>query len=232
MMDDKGPDSRLPRRPEPATAVTIAEVLRPAGYRTYMSGKWHVTRHLAPDGPKHNWPLQRGFDRFYGTITGAGSFYDPGTLTRDNSLISPYADPEYTPETFYYTDAISDNAARFISEHHAQKPDEPFFLYVAYTAAHWPMHALPEDIAKYKGKYDAGYEPIRQARLEKAARAGPDRRRSRPLAPGRATGRSVENLEREIACMEVYAAMVDRMDQGIGRIVDRARSAPASSTTR
>src|SRR5688500_6331508 len=93
---------------------TIAEALRPAGYRTYAVGKWQVTRHTQPDGPKHNWPIQRGFDRYYGTIHGAGSYFDPSTLTRYNQPISPFADPEYQPETYYYTDAISDHAIRFI----------------------------------------------------------------------------------------------------------------------
>jgi len=96
---------------------TMPEVLKPAGYATYGVGKWHVTRHVQPDGPKHNWPLQRGFDRFYGTITGAGSFFDPGTLTRGNQNITPWTDPEYQPEQYYYTDAISDNAVRYINEH-------------------------------------------------------------------------------------------------------------------
>ena len=133
--------------------VTIAEALRPAGYKNYMAGKWHVTRHVAPTGPKHNWPLQRGFDRFYGTITGAGSFFDPTTLCRDNTYVTPENDAEYRPQRFYYTDAISDQAVRFVKEHGERDSDDPFFLYVAYTTAHWPMHALEEDIAKYDGVY-------------------------------------------------------------------------------
>ncbi|MEA3367353.1 MAG: sulfatase-like hydrolase/transferase, partial [Planctomycetota bacterium] len=117
-------------------AVTIAEAVRPAGYATYMAGKWHVTPYTRPEGPKHNWPRQRGFDRFFGTIHGAGSFYDPSSLTRDNTQIPPGKD-------FYYTDAISDNAAAYIRDHTKERRDAPFFMYVAYTAAHWPMHALP-----------------------------------------------------------------------------------------
>ena len=100
----------------PKSSATIAEVLGPAGYRTYMSGKWHVTpyRGNTTDPDKSNWPLQRGFDRFYGTITGAGSFFDPGTLTRGNQYVSPFADPEYPPSKmangeFYYTDAIAEH---------------------------------------------------------------------------------------------------------------------------
>jgi arylsulfatase A-like enzyme len=151
-------------------AVTLAEVMKSTGYRTYMSGKWHVTTQLAPDGDKSNWPLQRGFDRFYGTIIGAGSFYDPWTLTRDNTAITPENDQAYQPKEFYYTDAISDNAVRFIRDHGTR--EEPFFLYLSYTAPHWPLHALERDIAKYKGKYDVGYETIRQARYERMKKLG------------------------------------------------------------
>ncbi|MEY3460325.1 MAG: Arylsulfatase, partial [Planctomycetota bacterium] len=144
-----------------ASTRTIAEMLGPAGYHSYAVGKWHVTRHAGADGPKHNWPLQRGFERFYGTIHGAGSFYDPSSLVRDNTMISAYADAEYKPETYYYTDAIADHAVRFVRDHQTQHSGAPFFLYVAFTAAHWPMHALPEDIRKYSGRYDTGYEAIR-----------------------------------------------------------------------
>jgi arylsulfatase len=151
-------------------------------------------------------------------ISGAGSFYDPFTLCRDNKLISPSADEEYKPATYYFTDAITDHAIKFLGDHERQHAAQPFFLYVTYTAAHWPMHALPEDIAKYKGKYDAGYEPIRQARLDKAAKLGLIDK-AQGLSPQAGDWAAVKNKEREIACMEVYAAMVDRMDQGIGKIV-------------
>jgi arylsulfatase A-like enzyme len=198
-------------------AVTIAEALKPAGYAAYMVGKWHVTRYDTDKGPMDNWPLARGFDRFYGTIRGAGDYFDPGTLTRDNTMISPFADPEYKPERFYYTDAIADHAARFISEHVKQKPDRPFFLYAAFTAAHWPMHAPEEDIARYKGKYDGGYEPVRARRFQRLKELG----LVRPqwgLSPQEGDWSKVENKEWEARCMEVYAAMIDRLDQGIGRI--------------
>ena len=94
---------------------TIAEVLKTAGYSTYMAGKWHVTPKIQPGGPRDNWPRQRGFDRFYGTIHGAGSFFDPNSLTRENTQVSPLTDEAYRPKgTYYYTDAISDHAARYI----------------------------------------------------------------------------------------------------------------------
>ncbi len=202
------------------SSVTIAQALKPAGYRNYIVGKWHVTpRAPDPANPsKHNWPLQRGFDRFYGTIHGAGSFFDPNTLTRDNQFISPHADPEYRPAEYYYTDAISDHAVRFIREHAQQSADKPFFLYVAYTAAHWPMHAKQNDIAKYKGRYDAGYEPIRAARWAKAKQLGLVDPKW-PLTPASGAWADVTDKAFETRCMEVYAAMIDCMDQGIGRII-------------
>ncbi len=203
--------------------VTIAEALKPAGYGCYVAGKWHVARHIQPDGPKDDWPLQRGFDRFYGTIHGAGSFYDPNSLTRDNQQISPVTDPEYQPETYYYTDAISDHAARFVREHHEKRPDDPFFCYVAYTAAHWPMHALPEDVEKYKGRYDKGYAAVRQARVVKMRELGL-LDSNWDVTPTVGDWDGVTNRAWELRCMEVYAAMVDRMDEGIGKIVESLKT--------
>jgi arylsulfatase A-like enzyme len=216
MMDDRGKDGY--RGDLSRHCPTIAEALKPAGYRAYGVGKWHVTRFTAPDGPKHNWPLQRGFDRFYGTINGAGSYYDPATLVRDNTMVSAHGDPDYRPATFYYTDAIADHAVRFLGDHARDHADRPFFLYVAFTAAHWPMHALPEDVARYKGKYAGGYEPVRKARFERAARLGV----TDPnwgLSPQAEDWAAVKDKAWEQAGMEVYAAMVDRMDRGVGRIV-------------
>ncbi len=142
-------------------------------------------------------------------------------LCRDNTPISAFADPEYHPPTgepYYYTNALSDQAVRFITEHHNQHADQPFFFYVAYTAAHWPMQALPRDIEKYKGVYDHGYEPIRLARFQKEKDLGlidP----AWELSPQFGDWDKVKNKAWEARCMEVYAAMIDCMDQGVGRIV-------------
>ncbi|MAN36422.1 MAG: arylsulfatase [Opitutae bacterium] len=195
---------------------TIAEVMKTADYSTYLSGKWHVTPKIRPGDSQHNWPRQRGFDRFYGTIHGAGSFFDPNSLTRGNTLISPYADPEYKPKTFYYTDAINDHAAKFITEH---KGDDPFFLYVAHTAPHWPMHALPEDMAKYKGRYDDGWEAMRKARYERQLKMGLIDEKWKLSPRDGAAWKDAPDKEWEIRLMEVYAAMVDRLDQGLGNVV-------------
>ncbi len=210
--------------------VTIAEAIRPAGYRTYATGKWHVTRHIAKDGPRHNWPLQRGFERFYGTITGAGSFYDPMSLCRDNTYITPENDPEYKPATYYYTDAISDNACKYIREHREQSPEKPFFLYMAFTAAHWPMHAPEKDIAKYKGKYGEGYDHYRAARYARLKKMGLIRD-GWELSPQAGEWEKVEHQDWEARCMEVYAAMIDAMDQGIGRVVAELKKQGAFDNT-
>jgi arylsulfatase len=215
MMEDRGHDGY--RGDLNRNSVTIAEVLKPAGYATYAVGKWHVTPGQGKErlADTHNWPLQRGFDRYYGTIHGAGSYFDPSSLVRDNRLMTVANDPEYQPKQYYYTDAISDHATRFIRE---SRQGQPFFMYVAYTAAHWPMHALEKDMAKYRGKYDQGYEPIRQARYEKAMRLGLLDPRWLISAQAADWG-GIDNRAWEARGMEVYAAMIDRMDQGIGRIV-------------
>lgn len=205
--------------------VTIAEVLSGAGYRNYAAGKWHVTPLKRSQGKlqKHNWPMQRGFDRYYGTIHGAGSLWDPNTLVRGNELISPYADPDYQPKHgFFYTDAISDHASKFVREHHEKHDTQPFFLYVSYTAAHWPMHARERDIKKYRGRYREGFAAVRAQRLLKQQGRGLiDEAWPLSAAPG--SWNKVADQAFEERCMEVYAAMVDSMDQGIGRIVTSLR---------
>ena len=178
-----------------------------------------MARHpkIYPGNSQHNWPRQRGFDRFYGTIHGAGSFFDPNSPDPSkNTLISPYADPEYKPKEFYYTDAINDHATRFINEH---KGDDPFFLYIAHTAPHWPMHALPEDIEKYKGRYDEGWEAIRAARYQRQLEMGLIDPKWKLSDRDAEAWKDAKNKEWEIRLMEVYAAMVDRLDQGLGKVI-------------
>ena len=195
--------------------VTIPQALRRNGYRTYMSGKWHVASSLTK--PTDTWPIQRGFDEFYGTIIGAGSFYDPNTLTRGNDNI----ELEAREPGFYYTDAISDHAVAFIDKHEREHPGTPFFEYVAYTAPHWPLHAHDEDIAKYKGRFDKGWDQLREERLDRLVESGilhPQWKLS-PRDPTQPPWTEAEHKAWLLRCMEVYAAQVDRMDQGIGRIL-------------
>lgn len=222
MMEDKGLDGyrgTLNRR-----CVTLAEALQSAGYLSYAVGKWHVTpgQSAAALEDRDNWPLQRGFSRFYGTIHGAGSYWDPSALVRDNRQITLRNDTDYRPEEFYYTDAISDHAVRFIREHAQQQAAQPFFMYVAYTAAHWPMHAKESDIVRYRGRYDAGYAAVREARWARQKALGVVDARWKP-SPIAGDWAGVKDPAFEARCMEVYAAMVDCMDQGIGRVIAELR---------
>jgi arylsulfatase len=157
--------------------------------------------------------MQRGFQRFYGTILGAGSFYDPITLTDGNEPTDPDG------EDFYYTDKISKKAVQFIREH--ADAEQPFFTYVAYTAPHWPLHALPEDIARYSGRYDIGWDSLRRERLARMREMNLIKEQW-PLSErdGQIPAwETAENKTWQARRMEVYAAQVDRMDQGIGKIV-------------
>lgn len=220
MMNDRGYEGY--RGDLNRQSVTIAEVLRPAGYRNYSIGKWHVTKssNAKTDAEKFNWPLQRGFDRFYGTIAGAGNFWDPNHLVRDNQAISPFADQEYQPvDTYYYTDAIADNAVKFLKDHDQDHKEQPFFMYVAFTAAHWPMQARERDIAKYKQRYAQGYQAIRDARYKKMLESGVVTKADSTLTPIKGGFEGTPDWEWEQRNMEVYAAMIDSMDQGVGRIV-------------
>ena len=203
--------------------VTIAQVLRPAGYHTLMSGKWHVTP--AQPQSKHNWPLQRGFEKYFGIIHGAASYYDPVTLTRDNEPIRAGRGG------FYLTDAIASNAADYIREY-AAKPD-PFFLYVAFTSPHWPLHALPTDIEKYKDRYRGGWDRLRAERHRRMIDMGLVSR-NWPLTPRDPSVPAWEDApEKEWMArrMAVYAAQVDRMDQNVGKILRALRAAGAEQNT-
>jgi arylsulfatase len=200
--------------------VTIPQVLKANGYRTYMSGKWHVSSNLKT--PTDSWPMQRGFDAFFGTIIGAGSFYDPNTLTRGNENV----EHEARKPGWFYTDAISDQAVAYIDEHCRDHKATPFFEYVAYTAPHWPLHAHDDDIARYRGRFDRGWDALREARLQRLVASGilkahwklTDRDPTQP--PWSEAERDEQFRAWTLRCMEVYAAQVDRMDQGIGRIVE------------
>ena len=182
-----------------------------------------VARHPSrpAEGPKENYPASVGSTGSTGPSSGQAVF-DPATLCRENTHVTPVNDPEYKPETYYYTDAISDNAVSFLKEHAKSDGDKPFFLYLAYTTAHWPMHALPEDIEKYKGKYDEGFDPIRKARLKKLKTMGLVSSDTK-LSPGSDDWERTPHKEWEIRNMEVYAAMVDNMDQGIGRVMKEVK---------
>lgn len=206
-------------------ALTLAEMLKTAGYGTYAVGKWHVTPFNAklewsrqPVRSQDNWPLQRGFDRFYGIISGGGSYFEPSSLARDNTRITVQNDLEYQPKSYYFTDAITDQAVNLLAAHHENQPGQPFFMYLAHLAPHNPLHAREEDIARYQGKYANGYEPIRKSRFERAKQLGVIDE-GWDLSSQAQDWEKVKNKAWESRCMEVYAAQVERMDHGVGRIV-------------
>ncbi len=206
--------------------ATIADLLRDAGYRTYQVGKWHVGR--PQDLGTKNWPLQRGFDRFYGT-GGGGNYFTPELLVRNNERISPEAD------NFYATDAFTENAVKFIDDHAREHASKPFFLHLCYTAPHFPLHARPEDIAKYRGTYRVGWDAIRERRVERQRQFGiiDPKWKLSPRDPCAADWNEVDDADKDEwdLRMAVFAAMVDRMDQGIGKVLDALRKIGAEENT-
>jgi arylsulfatase len=202
--------------------LTLAEALKINGYNTYMSGKWHV-------GTSEScWPRQRGFDRYFGLISGASNYFNlnpyrvnqaPSTMALDDELY-------YPPDSgFYMTDAFTDYALEFLEEEKG-KPG-PFFLYLAYTAPHWPLHALPDDINRYRGTYLAGWDSLREARYRKLIQLEliSDKWLLSPRFAMVPAWNDIPDEERDMwdLRMSVYAAMIDRMDQNIGRVLQKLK---------
>lgn len=200
------------------SSVTLAEALKMNGYNTYMSGKWHVGNR------PETLPRKRGFDRYFGLIDGAGSYFERIPYRNNQKapqLMLDDADFEPPKQGFYMTNAITDYALQFLEEERPKK--EPFFMYLAYTAPHWPLHALPEDIAKYRGKYLKGWDVLRKERFEQMKKMGLIDATCQ-LSPRDVNSPEWESLGAEEKKMwdlrmAVYAAMIDRMDQNIGRVV-------------
>lgn len=192
---------------------TLPQALRASGYTTLMSGKWHLSNAKEPDGP--NAPQHRGFDHFYGTIHGASDFFAPADVQLDGKDMTHEwrNNPDY-----YYTDAITDHALQFLK----QRDEKPFFLYLAYTSAHWPLHARPEDIDHYQGRFEDGWDELRAQRHSRMKQLGvvnPDW----PLSPRHSEVPAWEDAphnEWQQRRMEVYAAQVTCMDRNIGRVVN------------
>lgn len=209
--------------------VTIAEVLKEAGYNTAWVGKWHVAETpLRPDqrkwlahqvkhdefAPKNNYPINRGFQDCYGTIYGVVDYFDPF------SLISGDKPVDTVPDNYYSTIALSDTAVAYVNKY--AKSDKPFFMYLAYHCPHWPLHALPEDIDKYKDTYKFGWQAIREARYERQKKMKLFGDAKDFLSPRQFKDSWENNPDKEwdARAMAVHAAMIDRMDQGIGQVIE------------
>jgi arylsulfatase len=200
-------------------AATIAEVLKPAGHRSFISGKWHV----GTDDP-----TRHGFEQFYGTLISAATFWDPARYLR---LPQGSRTRSYDKEAFYGTDALTDHALDFLDDARRTR-DQPWFLYLAYNSPHFPLHARRQEIAKYKDRYAAGWDVLRQERLGrmKRLRLVTTTTRLSPRSPysnfgetGTADNPAWDSLPADRRAdlamrMAIYAAMIDRMDQNIGRV--------------
>ncbi len=206
----------------PRELPTLAESFRENGYATFMVGKWHLTlESLMHDGAdRSSWPVQRGFDRYFGSMDGFTTLYHPHRLVRDNSVVAD--DPQGEE---YLTDRLTDEAIAMIDGLRANEASRPFFLYFAHHAVHGPVQSKPADIEKYRGAYDAGWDRVRAERLERQIAAGlvPD---GTTLPDGAGDGDIPvwDDLDAQTRAlfarhMEVYAAAVDAVDQSLGRLV-------------
>lgn len=201
----------------------LAEHLRQAGYTTCLSGKWHLSSNTAT--PDESWPTRRGFDEFYGIMPGADSYFHPRNLWHGEERCPTPA------EGFYLTDAISDHAEGFVRD--AATAGRPFFLYLAYTAPHWPLQAPEPDIARYQDVYRAGWDTLREARYQRMRAAGivggesalSDRDPTQP------SWSDVTDQDWEVRRMSAYAAQVERMDAGIGRVLTALAQTGAAADT-
>jgi arylsulfatase len=204
--------------------VTIAEVLKTAGYTTLMAGKWHVG-----DSRPH-WPVDRGFDEYFGLLSGGSNYF-----RLDKNRKMALGDQPWTTrsEGFYMTDAFTDHALGFLDKH--GRKDSPFFLYLAFTSPHWPLHAPPDEIAKHRGKYLEGPEPLRQRRYRRQLDMGLIDKRW-PLSPQDTAALKWNALDdakkRNMDLrMAVYAAQISRMDWNVGRVLEKLRELGAEDDT-
>lgn len=198
---------------------TLAEVLRDQGYATYMSGKWHVTLDAAFETPNGSYPVQRGFDKYYGCLHGGGSYYKPDPVYHNLQRITEF------PDDYYYTTAITDSAVSFIKQHPTQTP---MFMYIAHYAPHLPLQAPQDKIDACRERYKAGYDVLRQQRFERQKALGlitpemvlPVFQKEFPDGKRPAwTELTPQQQEKWITDMATYAAMIEIMDSGIGKVI-------------
>ncbi len=211
---------------------TIAEALRGAGYRTFMAGKWHL-------GYRTNeWPYARGFDHSFAVIEGAMNYYGFGMQHTGIITNPPMAldDHVFVPprDGFFSTDAFTDHAIQFIKDE--KKSSQPFFMYLAYNAPHWPLQARPETIARYRGTYKKlGWDKIREQRYERLQKLGIIDARW-PLAPRaprvpaweKASPQQQDDWDEQMA---VYAAQVEELDTAIGRVLKTLKESGRDKNT-
>jgi len=208
-------------------SLTLAEVLKKGGYSTLMAGKWHV------GDDKNQWPNQRGFDKFFGFIGGASNYYEISPKGQEKVPLIKNNEPYYLAPGKYLTDEITDNAIEFLTEQDKEK--KPFFLYLAYNAPHWPLQALPEDIAKYKGKYQMGWDSLRTIRYQNALKKGvidPHQKiaaQDKQVRPWNKL--TYDEQQYWQTRQEVYAAMIDHLDQSIGKVQQTLKSLKKDDNT-
>ncbi len=207
-------------------AATLAEMLREEGYSTYALGKWHLnpSEQNSAAGPRHGWPLQRGFDRYYGFLAGATDQFYP-ELTHDNHPVDPPRRPE---DGYHVTEDLVDHAIGFVSDQMSIYPSSPFFLYFALGAMHEPHHAPKEYIEKYRGHFDAGWDVIRQQWFERQLALGiiPPNTKLTPRNPGVKPWEELSQNERNFMCrlQETWAGFLEHSDAQIGRLIDYLES--------
>ncbi len=205
----------------PPDAATLAETLRAAGYATFMTGKWHNTPSAdsTASSPKHAWPVQRGFDHFHGFMEGEAHFFFPAALVSDNTVVPVDA----YPRDYYSTDDWTERGIRYVKDLRASSPDRPFLLYIAHNAVHAPLQAKPTDLAKYRGRYDAGWTAAREARHRRQLEMGviPPGTRLAASDPRVPRWKDTDPADRPVFArhMEAYAAMLDCVDQTVGRLL-------------
>lgn len=201
---------------------TIAEVMKSGGYSTYMSGKWHVTTTGGYDSPNGSYPVQRGFDKYYGCLHGGGSYYKPSPVYNNLEKVTDL------PDDYYYTQAITDSAVSYVQAHDTRKP---MFLYVAHYAPHLPLQAPAEYVKRCIDRYKVGYDVLRKQRFEKQKRIGliPDNMEL-PVFNKEFGGKrpaweelTPEQQNKWIKDMATYAAMIEIMDEGIGKLVEEIK---------
>ena len=203
-------------------AATVAQLLRAEGYATYAAGKWHLApmEECSAAGPHHNWPLQKGFDHFYGFLQGETDQFSP-ELAADNSPIDPPARPE---DGYHVSEDIVDKACGWISDLQSVRPDRPFFLYLAFGATHAPHQSPAEYLERWRGRFDAGYDVVRRQWFERQVELGivPPGTELAPPNPGvPAWDDLTENQQRFAARLqEAFAAMLEHTDAQLGRLVE------------